>query len=309
VEKDTVNSFSKEILGECDVVAHDSSAEVVGHVVESVDHGFKVVVRVVDHQLEGTEHFLEEDILLSRVSEVANWHLDRSRLVGSVLLRDLGSLEGLAAEEEFGSGKGEDLVNMSLELLVSPSENGADGEVVVGSLGSLSLNLVHKLGSAPCSMHKNNGLSSALLTSMAVGIVVRLLNHVVNIGLAFRSIRAEDLPVEAGVLQADFASELFSQMLSDTARASEQGHLGVTFSKNVLDDFTFAVDEIHILLGHSAVLEHSHELLERQTGTGVGLNQGLVSHVQGAHHLEHGQLHWEVERSDHRNGAVGEAVA
>ena len=55
-------------------------------------------------------------------------------------------------------------------------------------------------------------------------------------------------------------------------------------------------------------MQHSDPLLEHNRGSGVSLDKRLVSHVESAHELEHGNLDREVEWSDDTNSTEWPSV-
>jgi hypothetical protein len=67
-------------------------------------------------------------------------------------------------EEEFSTIKFETSVNMFLDLLVVPSNNWPDGQIIKLSLGCLSGHLFKEISLSPVPVSKHYGLGGAFLT-------------------------------------------------------------------------------------------------------------------------------------------------
>lgn len=50
-------------------------------------------------------------------------------------------------------------------------------------------------------------------------------------------------------------------------------------------------------------MHHADPLFKDKTAAHVRLDKGFVSHVEGTHILEDGDLNWEVEGADNSNGS------
>lgn len=158
-------------------------------------------------------------------------------------------------------------------------------------------------------MHEHNRLSRALLARVVVCVIIALVSHVVHSRLLLGSVRAQDFPIVTSIFEFDLAIEYLNEMLSHLGRSSELSHAYITLHENLFHDRTITVDHIQILLGQATVLHHANPLLEDVTASHVRLDEGLVSHHEGAHVLEDGDLNREVERADNSNRSEGESVA
>mmetsp|Transcript_1119 Transcript_1119/g.2054 ORF Transcript_1119/g.2054 Transcript_1119/m.2054 type:complete len:277 (+) Transcript_1119:811-1641(+) len=139
--------------------------------------------------------------------------------------------------------------------------------------------------------------------------MVGLPGHVVNVLLLLGHIGPQDFPVVATVLQPDLSVQLLDEVLSDPRGASENGQVGMALPENVLHDGSVSVQEVKVFHGEATVVEHPDPLLKREAASAVALDQGLVSHEEGAHHLEHGDLDREVEGRDHADRSQRPSVA
>lgn len=157
---------------------------------------------------------------------------------------------------------------------------------------------------APVGVHEEDGLRAALLARARVRVLVALPGHVVDVA----HVGAQDLPVEARVLDANAAAQVGGQLLRDGVAAGEERVAGLAAQEDVVDDGALAVDVVHVLLRHARRVQHAQELLHGDGDAGVDVQQRLVAHVEGAHELEHGDLDGEVEGRDDGDGAEGEAV-
>lgn len=117
--------------------------------------------------------------------------------------------------EELSAIKFKECVNVCLYLLIVPGDDGAEREVLQASLGRLSSHLRIQICLLPVLVHEENGLSRALLSRMAVGIMVTLPGHVVDLCLRPWHIWAEYLPVVATILELNLSVEGFGKVLTD----------------------------------------------------------------------------------------------
>jgi len=158
-------------------------------------------------------------------------------------------------------------------------------------------------------VHEHDGLGRALLAGVTKSIVIRLPSHIVNLVLSLGHVWSKNLPVVASILESNFAIKLLNQVLSNLGGTSKERHPGIALFQDLLHYWAVAVNKVHVFLGQATVVQHPDPLLERPGAASVGLNQRLVSHVEGAHKLQHRDLNREVERSDHSNAAVRESPA
>lgn len=123
----------------------------------------KVFVSIFDNDLEWAEQFGGDQVSLLFTSEVLNWHLDSSGLVRSIALWNSMVSEWDTTEEEFSTIKFETGVNMSLNLLIVPSNNWPNSQILKLSLGSLSRHLFKEICLSPVFVHEHYGLGGAFL--------------------------------------------------------------------------------------------------------------------------------------------------
>lgn len=97
-------------------------------------------------------------------------------------------------------------------------------------------------------------------------------------------------------------------MLSNLGGSSELSQTDRTLDEDLLHDGTITVDHVNVSHGHATVVHHADPLLKDVTASHVGLAERLVSHHQGSHVLENGDLDREVEGADNTDGAEGESV-
>ena len=143
---------------------------------------------------------------------------------------------------------------------------------------------------------------------MGIGILVTGVGNEVDVFLALGHVWSENLPVIASVLELNLALEALNEVLTSPRRTSEESHLGIGLLQDLLHDWTIRVDEVQVLLGHATVVQHANPLLKHDGSPRVSFNKRLVSHVKSTHHLEHGDLNWEIEGSNHTDWSVGEPV-
>ena len=104
-------------------------------------------------------------------------------------------------------------------------EDGADGEVGEGAgsgEGGDAL-LEGGRGLEPVVVHEEHRLCRALLPAEGVRILIGLPRHVREVGLLGRNIRAQDLPVEAGILDLNLALQSPKAACSTNAKEAPEG--------------------------------------------------------------------------------------
>lgn len=185
--------------------------------VKDVKHSLNIVVAVLNHDLEWSEKFSGQEFSLLLSTEVLKRHLDGSRLVGSVHGRNGMILERHSSEQKLSSVKFEDSIDMGLNSLVVPGKDGYDREVIELSLCSLHGDLLNKVSLPPVSMHEQNRLGRALLTTETIGVVVTLPSNVVDLSLRLGDIWSKDLPVESSVFELHLAVKFLHEVLTDVA--------------------------------------------------------------------------------------------
>lgn len=159
-------------------------------------------------------------------------------------------------------------------------------------------------------MHEHNRLSRALLSGVVVRVVITLVSNVVDSGLVLnRSVRSENLPVETSIFELHFTVEDLDKVLSNLGGASELSQSDVSLDENLLHDRSIAVDHVHVFLGEATVVHHADPLLEDVRASHVRFDEGFVSHHEGSHVLQNGDLNGEVEGADNTDGSEGESVA
>jgi len=235
-------------------------------------------------------------------------HEDGSWLPGAVAGWNRVILEGSSSKEEFSTFEFEYGVNVSLNLLVIPGQDWANGEVGKAAFRCLRGHLFKEAGFAPVAMHEHDGLGRALLASVGVGVLVARVCHEVDVFLTTRDVRSKDFPVVATIFKSDLATQGLDEVLTDFGGAGEESCLGISLLEDLLHDGAFAVDQVHVFLGKTAVVQHPDPLLEDDRGSRVSLNEGFVAHVQSSHELEDGNLDREVEGGDHSNATEGPPV-
>jgi len=215
VVRGSVDCVSEHVVGENRIVRDQGGSQVVGKVIEQLHDLRELAGSVLGDDLERAEQFGGQQLSLPGVVEMLQRHLDCSGLIGAILGWDTVVLQRGSTEQELGSIESKDSVNMSLDLVVVPGEDRADGEVLQVSLGGLSLHLLKKVSLRPLLMHEQYRLSRALLAGMTVSIVVALPSSIVNALLGFGDVNAEDLPIEPSIFESNLALELLHEMLTD----------------------------------------------------------------------------------------------
>mmetsp|Transcript_87318 Transcript_87318/g.208881 ORF Transcript_87318/g.208881 Transcript_87318/m.208881 type:complete len:347 (-) Transcript_87318:208-1248(-) len=217
------------------------------------------------------------------------------------------ALQGLAAEGEGGPGNGEHAVHVLQELLRGPGEHRAVGELLEAPLARQLRQAPHDVHVRRCPVlvHEEHGLCAALLAREAVGVVVRLPGHVLHVC----HVGAQDLPVEACVLQLYLALEIHRQFVRHLLRAREESHPGIPAQQNLIEHRAVAVDEVHIGFGHATGMQHPQELLHDNGHLYVHLRGALVAHKYGRERLQAANLQGEVEGGDDTDAAERHPIA
>ena len=81
---------------------------------------------------------------------------------------------------------------------------GTDGEVVQSAFARTLAELVEQSARGPVLVHEHDALCGTLLAATRVRVLVALPRDVVNVS----DVRAEDLPVKAGVFEEHFAAHI-----------------------------------------------------------------------------------------------------
>lgn len=188
----------------------------VWQLLQDFEQVFKVLVSILNNDLEWTKQFGGDQVPLLLTSEVLNRHLDCSGFIRSIAFWNSVVSEWDTTEEEFCTIKFEDGVNMSLDLLVIPGDNWTNSQILKLSLGGLSCHLLEEIGLFPVFVHKHYGLGGALLARVAICIMIALPGDVINIGLRLWHIWTQNLPVIAAIFKPDFSIEFFHEMFADS---------------------------------------------------------------------------------------------
>jgi len=138
---------------------------------------------------------------------------------------------------------------------------------------------------------------------VVISIVIAHVGDKVNLALNFGSVRSEDFPVIASIFKLNLSVEFLNQMFADFGGSCELSQTDLSLLKDLFHDGTFTVNHIQIFLGESTVVHHANPLLKYITAAHVRLDEGFVSHVEGAHILQDRDLNWEVEGADNADGS------
>lgn len=84
-------------------------------------------------------------------------------------------------------------------------------------------------------------------------VVIGLPADEVDVFLILGNVRAKNLPVEAAVLEPNFAVQCLDEMVADLRAASEHSQLGVALLQDLLLDGAVGVHEIQVGLREAAV--------------------------------------------------------
>ena len=304
----SIDGVTKDVVGEDGVVRDDSSCQVVRNALADVKNGLDLTVAVLRNNLERSEQLSCQKLSLLLTTEVLQRDINCSWLPCAIFLWDRVVLQRSASEKDLSAVELKNGIDVGLDGFVVPGENRANSKVLEAAFLCLFLHLLHEASLAPIAMHEHDGLCRALLARVRIGILVTSKSDHVNILLTLRNVRAQDFPVIATVLKANFTLKSLNKVLSDFRRASEERILCVSLLKDLLHYGAIGMDEIHILLRQTTVVQHADPLLEDNRDTRVSLDQRLVAHVERSHHLQDRDFDREVERSDHANGAVREPI-
>mmetsp|Transcript_13912 Transcript_13912/g.29726 ORF Transcript_13912/g.29726 Transcript_13912/m.29726 type:complete len:446 (+) Transcript_13912:293-1630(+) len=276
------------------VVGDDGGGEVVVHALARLQHQVQLPLRVLRHHLEGPEDLPRaQREVLGRQNPLQR-HKHRGGLDGTVDLGDGVVGELLPAPQQRRALDLEQRPHVAQHTLGGLRESGPDGQVVQCAALRQRLDLIQEPGGHVVLMRKENGLRGALLAGAGVGVLVALPGDVVHV----LHVGAQNLPVEARVLDLHLAGQLPREVLRGAAAPGELRGAHGGLLEQRLHDGPVAVDDVHVRRGHAAVVQQPHELLRHQRGGGRVLSQHLVAHVEGAHELQHGDLQGEVEGRD-----------
>jgi len=135
----SVNSVSEDFLSEGRVVRDDTSGQVSLLLFKDLKYSFLLAVGEFGDNLEGTEELSSQKLEFFGASEVLEGYENGGRFVSSVLGRNGMVLEGLSSEQELSTFEFHTSINVSLNLLSRPGDDGSAGEVFESSLASLHL--------------------------------------------------------------------------------------------------------------------------------------------------------------------------
>lgn len=86
-------------------------------------------------------------------------NLQSSWFIGTINFRDLVSSQRFATKSNLGSRNGKNLVNVFFNLLIVPSDNRSNSEVLQFSSCCKFFDFINKTGFSPVFMYKDNRLS------------------------------------------------------------------------------------------------------------------------------------------------------
>mmetsp|Transcript_56311 Transcript_56311/g.129158 ORF Transcript_56311/g.129158 Transcript_56311/m.129158 type:complete len:374 (+) Transcript_56311:438-1559(+) len=248
----TVHSVGEYLPSELHIVGHHSSREVVLHSLADLKDEVKLAVLVCGHHLKRAEHFINHNVKVWQ--ELVQGHVDSRGLPMTVLLRDLRALERLTAANQAGTRDLQDLVQESEELLVAPGDHWANRQIPnISSLSQLH-DLRLEPGLCPILMHEQCGLGGALLPAVGVRVLITGEGNVVEALSGGGNVGAQDLPVKPGVLNANFASQIQSQLLGHLAATSKLRHTRLRPHQEIVGNCATRIEEINVSLREPAVV-------------------------------------------------------
>lgn len=299
----SVNSLPKDLVQEENIVGDNAGSEVVAEVIAALDDCVNVLVRIGHDELERPEEFATTKIKV--LNELLEADLNSGGFVGAVDFRDvMWHCEGFTTEEKLGSRNLHDAVNVILNSLVIPAENGSDSQVVQSASLGQGGDLFNKALLYPILVGKHNRLSRTLLTSSSVGVLIRHPRHVVDLG----NIRTQDLPIETSILQSDFALGLFCQMFCHFCTSSKLDDFEVCLVNDVLHFLVGAVEEVDLVQGESARGCKVQELFHHYRDPSVTFEKRSVSGQKSSINLKARNFDGEIEGTDDAHVAKGPPV-
>lgn len=94
---------------------------------KDLEHSFLLAVVEFGDNLEGTEEFSSQKLEFFGASEVLKGNKNGGRFVSSILGRNGMVLEGLTSEQELSTIEFQTSINVSLNLLSRPGDDGSAG--------------------------------------------------------------------------------------------------------------------------------------------------------------------------------------
>ncbi len=127
------------------------------HSFENVLDIVNLILPVLCDNLEWSEQFGCQQFELLVRAEVLKRHEDSSRLIRTINLGNVMLFgQGFSSEQNFGSLKFKDSVDMGLNLFVVPRKDRPDREVLQVSLGCLRLDKLKEVGLCPVLVHEHD---------------------------------------------------------------------------------------------------------------------------------------------------------
>ena len=128
----------------------------MGHAFADVENGLQLRVGVLGHDLERSEQLSGQQLELPRRLEVLDGHEDGRGHPRAVAARDGVVLQRGASKQNLGTVQLEHGIQVSLDLLVVPGEDWANGEVFVGAFGRLLSDFFEQTSLAPVAVHEHD---------------------------------------------------------------------------------------------------------------------------------------------------------
>mmetsp|Transcript_67775 Transcript_67775/g.93859 ORF Transcript_67775/g.93859 Transcript_67775/m.93859 type:complete len:239 (-) Transcript_67775:297-1013(-) len=144
---------------------------------------------------------------------------------------------------------------------------------------------------------------------MTISIMVALETNEINLLLLLGYIRSKNFPVISTIFKSNLTLKLLYKVLTNMGRSGKLGQFDISLLEDLFHNWTISVEEVHVFLRKTTVVQHTDPLLKREASSRISLNNRLVTHEKSAHKLEHRDLNWEVERSDDSNGTVRNTVS
>mmetsp|Transcript_106226 Transcript_106226/g.342706 ORF Transcript_106226/g.342706 Transcript_106226/m.342706 type:complete len:433 (+) Transcript_106226:179-1477(+) len=295
----------QHLLQEMDVVGNDACCEVVFHGVKTLQHKRQLPLLPIHDNLKGPEELGDRCLEDLRVLQGLDGHSHSRGLHCPITLWDRMPCEGLAPK---GQGRPWDLearLYVVHDPLGTPSQHRHCCQVLQIPLPCRLCELLHHTSLGPILVHKEHGLRGALLATEGVRVLISLPDHVLDV----RGVRAEDLPIETGVLQLHAATEVSAEFFGNVLRTGEEGHPRVAIDEDLIHHRPPAIDQVHVSHGQPHMVHHPEELLHAELHLLIHLASDLVTHENPRQCLQGTDLEREVKRRDNTAPAVWHANA
>ena len=172
-----------------------------------IEHGVDLGIPILRHDLERSEQLGRQELSLPLAAEVLEGHEDGRGLPSAVTRWNGVALERSTSKENLSAIQLKNSINVRLDCFVGPSEDWPDRQVLQASLLRLLPHLLQQASLPPVAVHEHDRLGGAFLASVSIGILIAGVGDHVDILLALRNVRAENLPVVTSILKADLAFE------------------------------------------------------------------------------------------------------